>query len=158
MLGTSLILIPLKVVASEVLKSERSGAAAAYLCWYSQNCRSEGRERDAELYHVVAMAPRIWKHSRVSMTLPRQLGWLGETSEASWCIFPLVFPPFFHLSALLPLLWPPRVPNIPPKASLRPVSLVFCPSEKFVSPSSIHQIVQVLPPLPTSLWELTGLF
>lgn len=46
------------------------------------------REHASVCCHIVAMVHRIWRHYIVSMTLPRQLGWLGETSQA-------FSPPFF---------------------------------------------------------------
>lgn len=102
-------------------------------------------EHASVCYRIVAMALGIWKHSRVSMTLPRQLGWLGETSQASWCIFPR-----FLKKALLATL-PPSLPLCPSsffQACPQFSSLVFCPNETFFPPSSINQIVQVHPPPP----------
>lgn len=93
-------------------------------------CRERGRER---CNHIVAMVPRVWKNSRVSMTLPRRLGWLDETSQASWCISPLLFF-FLHLSALLPLLPTQSFPSQAPfQACPQFSSLVFCPNEVLFS-------------------------
>lgn len=56
-------------------------------------CRERGREHASVCYHVVAMALRVWKESRVSMTLPQRLQWLGETIQAFFFLFK-----FFSLS------------------------------------------------------------
>lgn len=119
-------------------------------------CRERGREHDSVCYHIVAMVLRMWKHSRVPMTLPRQLGWLGKTSQASWCIFFPLFLKSFNSSSSL--LGPRRSSHAKASFSL----VVSCPLLSFVqlesfslSTSSINQIVQVRHPSP--LWELTGL-
>lgn len=74
-------------------------------------------EREGACYHIVAMVPRVWKNSRVSMTLPRRLGWLDETSQASWCTFPFIFYfiyffcifQLFFLSFAHPEIFPPKL-------------------------------------------------
>lgn len=96
--------------------------------------RERGTEHASVCYHIVVMVLRIWKHSRVSMTLPRQLGWLGETSQASWCIFLSLFFFFFgSFSSFSPLATPKSPPLYPSFFQACPQfsSLVFCSNEKF---------------------------
>lgn len=111
-----------------------------------------GREHASVCYSIVSMVPRIWKHARVSMTSPRQLGWLGETISPSFFILQL----FFFSLAVLTL----------PNKLLSALSSVFLSrllsKWDFFSPHSFNQSdrpspLRLTPSSPFALWELTGL-
>lgn len=97
-------------------------------------CRERARVLASVWYRIITMALRIWKLSRVSMTLPQQLGWLGETRQACWCIFPLflkIFQLFFFSFGHPEVHHPPRLPSFF-QACPQFSSLVHCP--QFFSP------------------------
>lgn len=126
--------------------------------WYSQNLQGASKRGRERYKHIVAMVPVVWKNSRVSMTLPRRLGWLDETSQASWCICPLLFF-FFCIFQLFFLSF--AHPELPPKLLFRPVLsflLLYFVQMRCYFPF-FHQSDRPSPPTPLhiSLWELTGL-
>lgn len=95
-------------------------------------------------YHIVAMVFWIWKLSRVSMTLPQQLGWLSETKWVHFALFLKIFKRLFCIGNI-------RVPHcLDPTPSLfRPVHsfALFCFVQRFFS-SYFNQSDCPSPPSP----------